>query len=423
MAQPICRRSFLQIIGAGSAVGLAGCSGTRDTNSNGDGAGGSESRTFDVSEVPIDIDNITLRGVLDDELLITGEQDGGEVVNYAGESDEPLHNVHGDFVPVDGGVAYKAIDEVEKNGTAIREYIIVSGGEELYRNSDGERPRLNDIEIFDSLDGKAVWVDHKNRPGTIIHGTESIETDYDELRSVTTIGGEIGYIGQERRDGYSVTDAVVLDGEVLENFEQGGGGLTNIAGEPAYVRSTDGGEVIVFQGQQFGAEYTSERAGRIRNLFELDGRPAFIASVAPDKMEVPEREEEYVLWHDETEIARHDRIKGPNFSELGPHVTYVEGDISYQFDDEHGRFASDGGVIGGVMYGGELLAPGKNPSVVIGVDGVTAYSVEVEGDEEQVIYGEQNSEIYESVGQPVAANDTLNFAATVEGERKILQAQ
>lgn len=437
MTRQMDRRTVLQLMGATAAAGLAGCSGNQDGNGNGTTTDGPTStddggtttegdgQALEVTEVDVDVDgDIALRGALDDELLIVGNSDDGEIVNYAGESDDLFHNVEGDFVPVDDGVAYKAIDQFQDNGTMVREMVLMSGGEELYRKSDGERPRSGDIEIYDSLDGEPLWVDQKDRPGTIMHGEEAIETAYDEVKDVTTIDGEISFIGQEQQDGYTVEDAAVVGDETIEEFDRSAGWLTDIDGEPAYMRSTDNGRVVVFQGQELGGEYTAQKGGTFKDVFELNGSLGFVAEVAPDKMENTGRDQEQALWYDGEEIARHDRIRTPNHTEVGLDMSHVDGNLAYIFTDSQGTDGSDGAVHGGVMYGDELLEPGNDPSLVVGVEGTPAYSLTTE-EGDTVVYGDQETDTYgeDAVGQPVEAGGTLYFPADVDGERKIFQVQ
>ncbi len=431
------RRTVLQLMGATAAAGLAGCSGNQDGNENGTTTDGPAStddggtttggggQVLEVTEVDIDVDGeIVLRGALGDELLIIGNSDEGEIVNYAGESDDPLYNVNGDFVPVDDGVAYKAIDQFQENGTMIRESVVMSGGEELYRKSDGEQPRINDIVIYDSSDGEALWVDQKDRPGTIMHGDEAIETAYDEVKSVTTIDGELSYIGQEQRDGYTVEDAAVVGDETIAEFDGVAGWLTDIDGEPAYMRSSDNGDVLVFRGQELGGEYTTRRSGEFKDVFELNGSLGFIAEVAPDRMENSSRDQEQALWYDGEEVARHDRIRAPKNSEVSLDMTHVNGNLCYVFTDSQGTGESDGEVYGGVMFGDELLEPGNDTSLVVDVEGTPAYSLTTdEGD--KIVYGDQETDTYgeDTVSQPVEAGGTLYFTADMDGGRKIFQVQ
>jgi len=440
MTDHIDRRSALRLIGAAAAAGLAGCA----ENQNG-GEPGNETevtsttdepdtstgdgQSLEVTEVDVDVDGqLSLRGALDDELLIIGRQDVADIVNYGGESDQPLYEVD-EFVPVDDGVAYKAMDEVEDNGRTTLESVIISGGEELFRKSDGEAPQFNDLQVYDSLEGEAIWVDRKDQPGTIMHGEEAIETAYDEVRSVTVIGDAIGYIGVEDRDGFAYADAIKVGEETVADLDGFAAALTDIDGQPAYIGSTNDGKTVVFDGQQIGNDYTRRGDGRFEDVFELDGKLGFIANVASDRMENPERDREEVLWYDGEEIARHDRINAPKNTEVGTsltgsRLTRVDGDLCYVFTDEQGTSSTDEAVYGGVMKGGELFEYGNNPSLVIDVEGTPAYRVNTE-EGDVVVYGDQQTEAFaeDGIGGPIEADGTLYVQAEVDGEEKVLQVQ
>lgn len=431
------RRSILRVVGVTTAASLAGCNSAQEGDGNNANDPSSDQgtdaqsadddtetfdgtrETLDVSEVDIPIGedwvHWNLRDALADELLIVARTDEVEVVQYAGETNRGFHNVHGDFTAVDSGVAYKAIDELERDGQVVREWVIMSGGDELYRKDDGERPRTGDIQIYGAMDGEPLWIDRKDAPGTIRKGLETIETSYDEVNSLAFIDGELGYIGHEARDGYTVADAVVIGGEVVADVEGTVYGLTDVNGDPAYVESTTDGDTVVYQGNRFGGEYTTRSRGELGDIFELDDALGFVATVAESKMENPDYEQEQVLWYDGDVIARHHTID---------RYGAVNGRIWYSFRDRKEPGNPDSDFTSGIMWDGELLAPDRDPSLVHDINGTPTYSIETDdGNSRKIIYGNQETEDYDRIGTIVEKDGRLYFEAEIDGKQTILKEQ
>lgn len=256
-----------------------------------------------------------------------------------------------------------------------------------------------------------------------MQGTEGIETPYGQVGDITLIDGELGYLGLQDQGGYFVVDAVVIGGEVYESIEGDASWLTEIDGEPAYVKSTSNGEAVFYQEEQYGAEYTSRRGGSIGPIFELNSKLGFVATVAENKMEKPDREEEQVLWYDGDEVGRHRAIDLASPTLGKSYATYVDGKISYRFRDEQPS-DPDTDLTSGVMYGGEELASERNPSRVYDINGKPTYSIDTTaGEGKKIVYGSQETTSYEDIVTFVDVNGTLYFQAESGGEKKIFREQ
>ncbi len=399
MQWSVTRRSALYAISAAGTAAIAGCSALQESNEpsqddgttpeNGDtpDSGDEPESTSDPEELDAVESDVAYQGSpgrllnVGDGLLVTwrDEQEELEGLSYRGEILGGFHNVHTPFVPVDGGVAYRVNEVVNENSNGVKEieWVLRSGGNELYRWPPDNESRVNDIQLEGAADGKPLWVNKREDPHVLMHGDEPLSTEYDGYRSVTTIGGEIAYVGMEDKDGYMVGDAVVLGGKVIEDLDGSSTVLRDVGGDVCLYRATSEGYVLELNGERFGGEYTTRENSGFEYVFDLDGRLGFITNVPEDQREDPE-EDEQVLWYDGNEVARHEAIGVTRPSGISG-VELIDGTITYNARDEGGWkiIQVDGNVLAGPEHYSSKIQEFNNKPL---------YSIETE-DGQALVHG------------------------------------
>ena len=419
----ITRRSTLYALSAAGTAAIAGCSALEESNEPGqdDGTAPENGDSSDSEELEAIESDVAYQGSpgrllnVGDGLLVAwrDEQEELEGLSYRGEILDGFHNVHAPFVPVDGGVAYRVNEVVNENSNGVKqfEWVLRSGGNELYRWLPNNESRLNDIQLEGATDGKPLWVNKREDPHVLMHGDEPLSTEYDGYGDVTTIGGEIAYVGMEDKDGNMVSDAVVLGGEVIENLDGSSTLLRDVGGEVCLYRATSEGYVLELNGQEFGGQYTTRENSGFEYVFDLGGRLGFITDVPEDQREDPE-EDEQVLWYDGNEIARHETI-GASTARGIRGVELIDGTITYNAIDEDGRKI--------IQESGNVLAdPEHSPSEIQGFNDKPLYSIETENGQ-ALVHGQAQTDTYETISHPTAVDDTVYFLATEGSEERIYQ--